>query len=192
MLHRGLTSTTASDTSMTQNSCRASLCLLREELAAMTIVKCRMAHERVIRVAGSTQPVLSSGTSARFERVGLCSPEVRAERLGCSHTMSRTRLDRAIGELESGIAEPLAYELNWLTNEIHLLDHRKGEAEARQATAEQQAKRGGGETRGLEPLKESEIVKELEREHDKYVERIGVLRDRVVSELNKLIAAHLQ
>lgn len=173
---------------MTQQSRRASLCLLRDELAAMTIVKCRMAHERVIRLAGSTQPVFSSVTSGSFKRVGLCSSEVRAERLGCSHTMSRTRLDRAIGELESGIAEPLAYELNWLTNEIHLLDHRKGEAEARLATAEQEAKRSGDETRELEPLKESELVRELERKHDKYVERIGVLRDRVVSELNEVIS----
>ena len=154
----------------------------------MSIVKCRMAHERVVRLADSSQSVFSPGTSGNFKRAGLCSPEVRAERLGCSHTMSRPRLDRAISELESGIVEPLAYELNSLTNEIHLLDHRKGEAEARQAKAEQEAKRGREEIKELELLKESEIVKELERQHDRYVERIGTLRDRVVSELDKMIA----
>ncbi|MEK6288025.1 MAG: hypothetical protein AABO57_20080 [Acidobacteriota bacterium] len=100
--------------------------------------------------------------------------------------MSRSKLDRAIGELEFGIAEPLSYELNWLTNEIHLLDHRKGEAETRRARAEQEAKSNSEDPRVLELLRASEIVKELEEQHDSYVERIGVLRDRVISELDKL------
>ena len=173
---------------MTQQSRIDYLCFLRNEIAAMSILKCRMAHERVVRLADSKQPVFSPGTSGNFRRVGLCSPEVRAERLGCSHTMSRSRLDRAISELGPGMVEPLTYELDWLTNEIHLLDHRKEEAEARRARAEHEAKRGREETRGLELLKESEIVKELERQHDRYVERMGVLRERVVSELDKVIA----
>lgn len=164
------------------------LCSLRNEIAVMSIVKCRMAHERVIGLADSKQSVSNRGTFGNFKRVGLCSPEVRGERLGCSHTMSRTRLDRAIGELEFGIAEPYREELNWLTNEIHLLDHKKGEAEAKQAREEQEAKKGRDEARGLELVKESEMVKELEQQHDKYVERMGVLRDRVVSELDKVIA----
>jgi hypothetical protein len=95
--------------------------------------------------------------------------------------MSRIRLERVISELESGIAEPLKDELNWLTNEIHLLDHRKGEAEAQKARAEQEAKRDREEARELE------LVKELEREHDRYVERIRTLRDRVVSKIDQVI-----
>lgn len=171
---------------MTQQSRKSYLSFLRDEIAAMSIVKCRMTHERIVRLADSKQPVFSPGTPGDFKRVGLCSPEVRAERPGCSHTMSRSKLDRAIGELEFGIAEPLSYELNWLTNEIHLLDHRKGEAETRRARAEQEAKSNSEDPRVLELLRASEIVKELEEQHDSYVERIGVLRDRVISELDKL------
>ena len=149
---------------------------LRNEIAAMSIVKCRMVHERVIRLADSNQSVLVN------KRVGLCSPDVRAQRLSCGHTMSRVRLDRAIDELESGIAEPLRYELNWLTNEIHLLDHRKGEAEVQRARAEQDVKRGREESNELE------LIKELERQHDEYTDKMGVLRNKVVAEIDKVIA----
>lgn len=172
---------------MTQHSRRGHLSFIRHEIAAMRIVKCRMAHERVIGLADSKLPMPDSGSSGHFKRVGLCSPELRAERLGCSHTMSRSKLDRAIDELDSGAAEDLRYELNWLTNEIHLLDHRKGEAEARQARAEVETKVRGGGTSVLEVVKESEIVRELEMQHDLYVERIGALRDKVVSALDKKI-----
>ena len=154
---------------------------LRNEIASMTIVKCRMVHERIVGVADSKQPI-----SGNLKRVGLCSPEVRAERLGCGHTMSRVRLDRVINELETAVAEPLAYELNFLTNEIHLLDHRKGEAETQRARAELEAKRVGEE---LELVKETtEIVKGLEQQHDIYVEKMKELMDRVVLEIDKAIA----
>lgn len=153
----------------------------------MSIVKCRMTHERIVRLADSKHPVSSQGTQGDFKRVGLCSPEVRAERLGCSHTMSRSKLDRVIGELEFRIAEHLRYELNWLTNEIHLLDHRKGEAETRRARAEQEAKLTSEDPKVSELLRASEMVKELEEQHDRYMDRIRVLRDRVISELDKEI-----
>jgi hypothetical protein len=170
---------------MTQQSRVDYLSFLLNEIAAMSIVKCRMANERIVRLGDSKQPVFSPATSGNFKRVGLCSPEVRAERLGCSHTMSRSKLDGAIDELGSSVAEHLRHELNWLTNEIHLLDHKKGEAETQQARAERETKVQREDTRALELLKASALVKELERQHDGYVERIGLLRDKVISELDK-------
>src|SRR5215207_4743614 len=104
---------------------------LREELAALCVVKCHMSHERVVRAADSMLPVVCRFPEGSYQRVGLCSPEARARRLGCSHTTARTKLERAISELDTR-GEPgasLGHELNWLDNEIHLLDHRKGEAE---------------------------------------------------------------
>src|SRR4051812_7359510 len=93
---------------------------LRAELAALRIVKCRMQHEKF-------HPPTPSG---KLQRIGLCDPATRAERLACSHSTARVKLEHALKHLPPEIAAPLAEELNWLNNQIHLLDHRKGDAEA--------------------------------------------------------------
>ena len=160
----------------------SSLC---DEIASLRVVKCRMNHERVIGAAVRAQPPGSRVPLHNFKRVGLCSPDERNARLGCSHTMSRTKLDRAISELEPEQAGQLGRELNWLTNEIHLLDHRKGEAELRIATARCEAGGGLGDTRALE-LMEEEVAR-LERQHDEYVERVGALRDRIMFEIERVL-----
>jgi hypothetical protein len=171
---------------MTPKARKAYLASLRDEIVSLRAVKCRMAHERVV---GSTAPQSASVSREpihNFKRVGLCSPLERGERLGCSHTMSRTKLDRAIDELGPEKAGPLRRELNWLTNEIHLLDHQKGAAEGRLAAARHGAGGGCGEVRTLELIKATEEVERLGQEHDEYVGRVGVLRDRVVSELERI------
>jgi hypothetical protein len=152
-----------------------------------------MSHERVLRTAGSQMPVVCRIPEGAYQRVGLCSPETRAQRLGCSHTMARIKLESTIDELETGVREKngpesfLRSELNSLNNEIHLLDHRKGEAEKTLAriVEEQGASDRAGQT---ERLREAETkVRELERLHDEYVDRIGILRDRVVTEMDRMI-----
>ncbi|HJP91222.1 MAG TPA: hypothetical protein VJ875_04650 [Pyrinomonadaceae bacterium] len=82
----------------------------------------------------------------------------------------------------------LSSELNWLNNQIHLLDHRKGEAEKTLARMLEDAYRTGGWGRKGKDLIEAENrIQELERAHDEYVERIGGLRDRIIIEIDKLI-----
>jgi hypothetical protein len=163
---------------------------LREEIAALRVVKCHMSHERVIRAADSMLPVVCRLPEGSYQRVGLCNPEERARRLGCSHTTSRIKLERAINELDT-CGEPgasLVHELNWLNNEIHLLDHRKGEAEKESARMLEEVYGAGDRTRKVESLMEAEeAVRVMERLHDEYVDRIGVLRDRVVAEMDRLI-----
>src|SRR3954468_5938039 len=108
---------------------------LRHQIAALGVVKCRMSHERVIRAADTMLPIICRFPAGSYQRIGLCNPEVRAVRLGCSHTMARVKLEKAINELgtgerdSTGLVTFLGHELNRLDNEIHLLDHRKGEAE---------------------------------------------------------------
>src|SRR4051812_35284337 len=89
---------------------------LRDEIAAGRIVKCRMQHEKFLPPA----------PGGKLQRIGLCDSATRGERLGCSHSMARVKLKRAIQELPPEVAAPLAEELSWLDNQIHLLDHRKG------------------------------------------------------------------
>ena len=169
------------------------LSCLRAEIAVLVAVKCRMSHERIIKAPDSLLPVRCHFPDGNYQRIGLCSPETRAQRLGCSHTMARIKLGNAINEFtedESGPGRSLGDELYWLNNEIHLLDHRKGEAEKTVAILL--------EARGaLDRMCQDEIliqaqekVREMERLHDEYVDRIGILRDRVVIEMDRLIESY--
>ncbi|HKP39048.1 MAG TPA: hypothetical protein VJT71_19475 [Pyrinomonadaceae bacterium] len=162
---------------MPKQSNKEHLTAIRDQIASMRIVKCRMVHERIV---GPTLPTnLSEGDAPNhFMRVGLCDPDERNERLGCSHTMSRVRLDEALSQLKSRRAVILRSELNWLNNEIHLLDHRKGKAETTLAMANSSGSKQG-------PAWEE--LARLEQQHDDYVERIAVLRDEALLEIDKMI-----
>lgn len=172
---------------MTTRARNSDLVSLRDRIASLRVVKCRMTHERVVGVHDPARPAAHLTTLSTFTRVGLCSPDERDERLGCSHTMSRVKLDAAISELEPEKAGQLRHELNWLTNEIHLLDHRKSNAEARLAAARHEAGREPTGAKAAKVVKESKEVKRLERQHDEYVERVGMLRNLVVLEIEKLL-----
>jgi len=77
-------------------------------------------------------------------------------------------------------------ELNWLNNEIHLLDHRKGEAEKALARIIEEAYCAEDRARNCQRLREAEEkIRKMEELHDEYVERLGVLRDRIVTEMDK-------
>ena len=179
---------------MKQHRIPGPLYSLREEIAGLCVVKCHMSHERVIRAGETGLPVICRFTESNYERVGLCRPEIRAKRLSCSHTSARIKLEDAINELNTRVQEDnrlislLHSELNWLNNEIHLLDHRKGEAEKTLASILEAAYRHGKwEPNGKDLIEAENRVEELERTHDEYVERIGRLRDRVIIEIDKLI-----
>ncbi len=167
---------------------------LRKEIASLRVVKCHMSHERIKRVGEFMLPIVSRFPSGGYQRVGLCSPEVRAERLGCSHTTARIKLQDAISELSighennEGQDSELAIELNRLNNQIHLLDHRKSEAEKNLAEIEEQKYHASDQADKVEELTAAKkVVLELEQLHDKYVEQIGMLKDRVLNSLDRLI-----
>jgi hypothetical protein len=142
---------------------------LRGEIAAMRIVKCRMQHEQF-------HPPTPDG---KLRRIGLCDPQTREERLGCSHSTSRVKLREAIKALPPEMAAPLLEELTWLDNQIHLLDHRKGDAEAQKVGRELQPR--------AVPDPTIQTLEEMEREHDDYVEEIGRLRDTVLAHLDQAL-----
>ena len=178
---------------MKPENCIDDLRLLRGEIAALGVVKCHMSHERIIRAGEPRPPLVSSCPKGSYKRVGLCSPEVRTQRLGCSHTTARIKLGDAIKELNtgngknSGQGPSLGSELNWLNNQIHLLDHQKGEAEKTLAKMEEEMYFADDQTqRGAKLMGAQEAVRELERLHDGYVEQIGLLRDKVLNEMDRL------
>lgn len=130
-----------------------------------------------------------------YQRVGLCTAEIRAKRLACSHTSARIKLDDAIKKLATSDrgnnAASLVFssELVWLNNAIHLPDHQKGEAEKSLARILDEAHRAGAQGDKGQNMRESENeIYEMEQLHDEYVERIGELRDRIVIEIDTLLA----
>ena len=163
---------------------------LREEIAGLSIVKCRMSHERVLSESGSMLPVKSKLFPGCYERIGLCSPELRAQRLGCSHTSARVRLATAVDELskETDQATAWSQELNYLDNEIHLLDHRKGEAEAVLARTTEELFRATQPGMNAKLAQTGNAVHEMERLHDDFVTRMGKLRDNVLAEIDRLMS----
>ena len=149
-----------------------------------------MSHERIRRAGELMLPVACHFPEGSYQRVGLCSPEVRAQRLGCSHTTARIKLQDAIQELNAGNAESgaqassLGADLTRLDNQIHLLDHRKGEAEKHLAKIEEMHRHIDGSPKEAELMEARSVVLEMEHLHDQYVEQIGALRDRVLNELS--------
>jgi len=105
--------------------------------------------------------------------------------------MARIKLEMGLNQMEtwdSSLNVSLSSELNLLDNEIHLLDHRKGEAEKVFARLLAEAFSTDGHVRECARVRRAEEkIRELEGLHAQYVERIGVLRDKVVAELDKLI-----
>ena len=163
---------------------------LRAEIAALSIVNCRMSHERTIKEPGSMLPIKSKLYQDTYERIGLCSHEVRARRLGCSHTTARIKLADAIDELrpETDLSAAWSRELRYLDNEIHLLDHRKGEAETMLALAHEEVCRAGAPLSPKDKVTQAEKeVYDLERLHDEFVARIGALKDGVLAEIDRLM-----
>ena len=172
------------------------LLFMREEIVALCAVKCRMSHERIVLSADSKLPVVSASADSGYRRIGLCGPEVRDRQLGCSHTMARTKLVRAIEKLRAqsgneGDALDVD-ELNRLDNAIHLLDHAKGAAEARLAELLRTGDAGDQISHDKKLLEAAKTLRGMEQLHDEHVERIGILRDKVVTALDRLIENYRQ
>ena len=104
---------------------------LNKKIANLKAVKCRLTHERVKFDAETNLPVAESLPELGYERVGLCPPEIRSERLACGHTMARYLLEDALSILaENGVeTDDLKTGLDEATCRIHSLDHEKGFAD---------------------------------------------------------------
>ena len=88
------------------------------------------------------------------------------------------------GADKSGPGSLLADELNWLDNEIHLLDHRKGEAEKTLARILEETYVAGDRARTAGRLRDAEEqIREMERLHLTRRELDGALREaRIVGQ----------
>ncbi len=148
---------------------------LRDQVAALQVIRCRMVHERVRVEDGVVLRATHGGRE--LVRMGLCSPEVRGRNLACGHTMARYILfdaARALGAAH----EPLLRELESVSDAIHILDHQKGDAERQLALA--------SGTEGASALQAAEISR-LEAQHDAFADQMRELQRAVLARLDAAI-----
>lgn len=162
-----------------------SLRTLRDRVAALRVTRCRMSHERVRIENGSVLRVSRGEPEPALVRIGLCSPEARARNLACGHTMARYVLLDAVqalhtaGRLPSGACDSLRQGLESVSDAIHLLDHRKGDAERDLALRSEGKDAPRGEA--------AAEVGRLEEQHDACAERIRELQGAVLAHLDAAV-----
>lgn len=162
---------------------------LRERVASLQVLPCRLAHERVLIENGLAKR-RSQGIDCEplFVRAGLCPKEFRSRQLSCAHTLARDTFEQAIdaseqqGVLGHEEASRLRDDLRRLAHVIHSTDWMKSAAEVRYALLrEQETKKEFPapesvleEKRQLAELVErhQEAAEELRRMHALLLERI--------------------
>lgn len=158
---------------------------LYEKIAALKVVKCRLNHERILFDKETDLPIADCLPELGYKNVGLCSPEIRRERVACGHTMARYLLEDALALLVSnGVdTEDLNFELREVTDRIHSLDHEKGFAEKHLAQLVEKKYAGAENDLTVEIEKAKFSIKEIEDFHSDCVEKIGKVRDSIISEM---------
>jgi hypothetical protein len=174
-----------------------SLRALRERIASLGVARCRMIHERVRIENGAALRVSRGEPEPSLVRIGLCSPEVRARNLACGHTMARyvlldaVRALHAAGRLAEAAHDALEQALESVCNDIHLLDHQKGDAERQLALSSEGKHRSCGDAAQEEATsaaaRSAAEVRRLEEQHDAYAERISELQVEVLAHLDAAI-----
>lgn len=163
----------------------ATLETLRNQIASLQVTRCRMLHERVRIENGSVLRVSRGEPEPGLVRIGLCSPEVRARNLACGHTMARYALLDAVdalhaaGWLSAAEHASLRQALESVSNAIHLLDHRKGDAERDLALS--------SEKKHLSCEESAAEVGRLEEQHDAHAEQVRELRSAVLAHLDAAV-----
>ncbi len=162
---------------------------LFETVRNLKTVKCRLTHERVQIDKTSNLPVTKQVPETIFERVGLCPHESRSKRLSCGHTSAHLPMLDAIKMLEDEgiINRELWSDFDKVLNQIYKLDHKKGFAESDLAVLIETEIKKPEEYSENDRQNAENVIKDIEEQHDKCVEKLGKVRDRVFVEMQKLV-----
>ena len=113
---------------------------VRERIASLQVLSCRLVHERVVIEQGvAKRRSQGIGIEPIYVRNGLCSSEFRSRQLSCAHTMARDALEKAVDVLEqqavldTGEALQLRADLQRVSHTIHMTDWTKSDTEVRYA-----------------------------------------------------------
>lgn len=167
---------------------------LRERIASLQVLSCRLVHERVQLEQGlAKRRVQDIGQEPIFVRIGLCPHAFRSKQLSCAHTLARHTLDDAIlvmqqeSVLNEEEADCLRSDLQRISHAIHMTDWQKNEAEVRYALQVEQAT-----NRDLPAfaasLEINTYLNELIAQHTQSAEELRQLHQRVLELLDCALA----
>ena len=171
------------------NSSTQKLIEINEKIKNLKAVKCRITHEKVPIDEKTNLPISKFIGEKVFERIGFCQEEIRNERISCSHTMATELLHDALNLLGENEAEVVKLRSNLMDVifQIHQLDHQKSDAEKDLAILieERENKLIGNSDSRIDLAKEK--IEDIESKHDKFVDKIATLKDKIVVELEYVI-----
>ena len=162
---------------------------IKGKVENLKAVKCRVNHERVVIDKETGVPISTYIGEKAYERIGFCPSEVREQRISCGHTRASYILEDALTLLDSQgkNVKDLRNELNNVTTQIYMLDHRKGDAEKHLAILVEKKLNSSEQSFEKEISLAKDAINDLENEHSDYVDKIAEVRDRIVLELERLI-----
>ncbi|HVK94067.1 MAG TPA: hypothetical protein VM571_05010 [Noviherbaspirillum sp.] len=167
---------------------------LRERVASLQVLPCRLAHEQVVLEHGfAKRRSRGIGIEPALVRTGLCPSGFRSRQLSCAHTTARYVLERAIDALEKKAvlsvdeAGRLRADLHRISNSIHQADWSKGEAEARYALLMEQGTMTETPV-SASLLAEQQRLTELGNHHHDAVQELRCLHSQLLGYLDSVLA----
>lgn len=162
---------------------------LRGRIEGLKAVKCRVVHERVRLDKESGLPLTRNIFNPVYVRIGLCPPEIRAGMISCGHTMARYALEDALSLLpDSAGKQALRDELSGISDGIHALDHQRGDAEKYLAELIEKKHLTPEDFSEKEFERTTARIRSLEQKHSEYVDRIAAVREKILAEIQAVIA----
>jgi hypothetical protein len=169
---------------------------LRERIAALQVLYCDLAHERVAVEAGNVKRrQLDLNAEPSVVRIGLCTASIRSRQLSCAHTLARHGLRQAIddaakeGVLDIDEARRLGVELDQVSHRIHMADWAKSDAE----TAYAAFLEASNDDRGLvtqQRLLETKLqLNALTRQHRECTDQLADMRGVLLSRVDQALHA---
>lgn len=171
---------------------------LRENVAALKAVKCRLYHEEVRHDGETGKPIPPRLPDEGYTRIGFCSPELRRQRLACGHTMSRYVLRDALIALSvvlPGAApyDELHHDLEKIGGDIYEFDIAKGRTERHKTDllVELERRSDAGEdvaALGTDIGQVEQEIAAIEIGHGLCVDRVARLQRVILGHLDTAIA----
>lgn len=153
---------------------------------------CLLHHEKVKHESDGIIPIMDTSVEHGFKRVTFCSNQTRSNRLGCAHTIARTRLKELIRELSENFCSQAQAE-HWtqcvkrLEMDIIHADMKKSDYELEHARCSANlcasTQPMAGNTGQLEDLNEK--IRLIESEHSACIQQLSSLCDEILNVVAK-------
>lgn len=157
--------------------------LLKEKISNLEIIECGMVHEKV-KFDGNNNPTKKDAEN--FNRNSLCPAHIRNNRIGCGHTMVRTKLKEILNNLanytdQKNKINELIKRLNNLDAKIGAVDHKKGHLEKEYAEIIE-------ENSNADLSKINTRINNTIQIHNKYLNEADVFKKDLIGVIDQIIS----